>query len=96
MANILDHEALESAAAQVDGIANNFNAELSALGGLVQGTHDFWSDPAQVSFEAKYEQFRTSMTQFIEALNIYTRAMRSHAERNRSETLEASRVFDNI
>jgi len=93
---MLDHEALESAAAQVDTITANFTAELSSLGSLVSSTHEFWNDPAQVSFEAKYNEFKTAMSQFCSALELYSKGMKDYAARSRSETSQASRVFENI
>lgn len=92
----LDMESLDSAANQVSSISANFSTELSALGVLVADTKSFWNDPAQVSFETKYEQFKVSMTQFIEALNNYSTAMHAYADNQRGLTQSGARMFDSI
>ena len=89
-------DALESAAGQVSGISGNFSSELSSLGSLVQSNKEYWNDPAQAAFETKYEQFRASMTQFIEALNNYSTAMRQYAAGQRDLQASAARGFDGI
>ena len=94
MAVRLDPEALESAAGQVNSIGGNFSAELSALGNLVASTKEFWDDPAQVAFENKYNEFRVTMEQFIEALNQYSTQMRTHAENTRSTLVSGVRMFE--
>lgn len=92
----LDMESLDAAANQVSTISSNFTQELSALGVLVADTKSFWDDPAQVSFEAKYEQFKGAMTQFIEALDHYSEAMHTYADRQRDLTQSGARMFDGI
>ena len=92
----LDLAALESASGRVSGIANNFSAELNALGSVVQSSKEYWNDPAQVAFEAKYNEFRASMTNFIESLNNYSTAMKTYAENQRSTLQSGSKMFDSI
>ena len=96
MAIRLDMDALESASGRVSGIANNFSAELSALGSLVQSSKEYWDDPAQASFEAKYNEFKTSMTNFIESLNNYSTAMKTYADNQRLTLQSGSKMFDSI
>ena len=94
MANhIMNSDALDSAAGQVSGIAGNFASELSSLGALVQSTHEFWNDPAQQAFEMKYEQFKGTMNQFIEALNEYSSKMHSYAENHRQQEIAGAQSF---
>ena len=92
----LDMESLDSAANQVSSISTNFSTELAALGVLVADTKSFWNDPAQVSFEAKYEQFKGSMMQFIEALNHYSAAMHNYAENQRGMVQSGAKMFESI
>lgn len=94
MANhMMNSDALDSAAGQVNGIAGNFTSELASLGALVQSTHEFWNDPAQQAFEAKYEQFRGTMNQFIEALTEYSTKMRNYAENYRQNEQLGAQSF---
>lgn len=96
MAVRLDMDALESAAGQVSSIAGNFTTELSSLGALVQSSKEYWDDPAQASFEAKYNEFRVSMTNFIEALNNYSTAMKTYADQQRSMVDTGAKMFNSI
>lgn len=96
MAVKLDMDALEAASGQVSNISGNFNAELSALGALVQSSKEYWDDPAQASFEAKYNEFKVSMTNFIEALNNYSTAMKTYADQQRQTLSSGAKMFDSI
>lgn len=96
MAVRLDMDALESAAGQVSSISSNFTTELNSLGALVQSSKEYWDDPAQVSFEAKYNEFRISMTNFIEALNHYSTAMKTYADQQRSMVDTGAKMFNSI
>ena len=89
-------EALEGAAARVDGIAGNFQAELSALGSLVSETGNYMQGGPQASFEAKYAEFQKTLTNFIGALNTYSAAMKAYAADQRSVVESGTRRFDNI
>ena len=90
-------EGLENAVARVDGIAGNFEAELAALGSLVRETADCnMQGGPQASFEAKYEQFKGTMTNFIGALNVYSQAMKTYAQKQRELQESASQAFDSI
>ena len=94
MAVKLDPEALESAAAQVSSIGGNFSAELSSLGGLVASSKEYWDDPVQAAFEAKFNEFKVTMERFIEALNQYSTQMKTHAENTRETTNVGVRMFN--
>lgn len=96
MSNQLDIQALESAAAQVSVISSNFSTELASLGQLVSDTTSFWSDPAQASFEAKYNEFKGTMSQFIDALNNYSQAMKIYAQRQTDVTQSGAVMFSGI
>jgi|GEM_PF-5272012 len=96
MAIGVDIEALEGAAARVDGIAGNFRADLDALGKLVQETGNYMQGGPQASFEAKYAEFQQSLTNFIGALNTYSAAMKAYAADQRAVTQTGAQRFDNI
>lgn len=96
MAIGVDIEALEGAAARVDGIAGNFRADLDALGKLVQETGNYMQGGPQASFEAKYAEFQQSLTNFIGALNTYSAAMKAYAADQRTVTQTGAQRFDNI
>lgn len=90
-------EGLENAAVRVDGIAGNFEAELAALGSLVRETADCnMQGGPQASFEAKYEQFKGTMTNFIDALNAYSQAMKTYAQKQRELIASGTQAFDSI
>lgn len=96
MAIGVDIEALEGAAARVDGIAGNFRADLDALGKLVQETGNYMQGGPQASFEAKYAEFQQSLTNFIGALNTYSAAMKAYASDQRSTVQAGAQRFDSI
>ena len=96
MAIGVDIEALECAAARVDGIAGNFRADLDALGKLVQETGNYMQGGPQASFEAKYAEFQQSLTNFIGALNTYSAAMKAYASDQRSTVQAGAQRFDSI
>ena len=96
MAVNLDMDALLSAAGQVSGIAGNFSSDLSSLGTVVNATKSYWNDPAQVAFEEKYNAFKTTMDQFITALNNYSTAMKTHAENTSAALAQGKSMFDSI
>ena len=96
MAIGVDIEALEGAAARVDGIAGNFRADLDALGKLVQETANYMQGGPQASFEAKYAEFQQSLTNFIGALNTYSAAMKAYASDQRSTVQAGAQRFDSI
>lgn len=96
MAIGVDIEGLESAAVRVDGIAGNFQAELSALGNLVQETGNYMQNGPQQSFEAKYAEFQKTMTNFIGALNTYSAAMKAYAEDQRATVQSGVQRFNSI
>ncbi len=96
MAIGVDIEALEGAAARVDGIAGNFRADLDSLGKLVQETGNYMQGGPQASFEAKYAEFQQSLTNFIGALNTYSAAMKAYASDQRSTVQAGAQRFDSI
>lgn len=96
MAIGVDIEALEGAAARVDGIAGNFRADLDALGKLVQETGNYMQGGPQASFEAKYAEFQQSLTNFIGALNTYSAAMKAYASDQRSTVQAGAQRFNSI
>lgn len=96
MAIGVDIEALEGAAARVDGIAGNFRADLDSLGKLVQETGNYMQGGPQASFEAKYAEFQQSLTNFIGALNTYSAAMKAYASDQRSTIQTGAQRFDSI
>ena len=96
MAIGVDIEALEGAAARVDGIAGNFRADLDALGKLVQETGNYMQGGPQAAFEAKYAEFQQSLTNFIGALNTYSAAMKAYASDQRSTVQAGAQRFDSI
>lgn len=96
MAIGVDIEALEGAAARVDGIAGNFRADLDALGRLVQEAGNYMQGGPQASFEAKYAEFQQSLTNFIGALNTYSAAMKAYASDQRSTVQAGAQRFDSI
>ena len=96
MAIGVDIEALEGAAARVDGIAGNFRADLDSLGKLVQETGNYMQGGPQASFEAKYAEFQQSLTNFIGALNTYSAAMKAYASDQRSTIQAGAQRFDSI
>lgn len=96
MAIGVDIEALEGAAARVDGIAGNFRADLDSLGKLVQETGNYMQGGPQASFEAKYAEFQQSLTNFIGALNTYSAAMKAYASDQRSTVQVGAQRFDSI
>ena len=96
MAIGVDIEGLESATVRVDGIAGNFQAELTALGSLVQETGNYMQNGPQASFEAKYAEFQKTLTNFIGALNTYSAAMKSYAADQRSTVQAGAQRFDSI
>ena len=96
MAIGVDIEALEGAAARVDGIAGNFRADLDSLGRLVQETGNYMQGGPQASFEAKYAEFQQSLTNFIGALNTYSAAMKAYASDQRSTVQAGAQRFDSI
>ena len=90
-------EGLENAAARMDVIAGNFEAELAALGSLVRETADCnMQGGPQASFEAKYEQFKGTMTNFISALNAYSQTTKKYAQEMRSLIDIGAQAFDSI
>ena len=96
MAIGVDIEALEGAASRVDGISGNFQAELTALSNLVVETGNYMQGGPQAAFEAKFEQFKGTLTNFIGALNTYSQAMKAYAEDQRNTVSMGSKRFDNI
>ena len=97
MGNIgVNVEELESAAVRVDGLAGNFQAELTALGNLVQETGNYMQGGPQASFEAKYAEFQKTMTNFIGALNTYSAAMKAYAADQRATVQTGAQRFDSI
>lgn len=92
----VDSEGLNGAAARVDGIASNFQSEMEALGRLVQETGNYMQGGPQATFEAKYEQFKGTMNNFIVALNAYSSTMRSYAAQSDSNVQNATRTFESI
>ena len=89
-------EALEGAAARVDVLAGNFEAELASLGSLVQETGNYMQGGPQAAFEAKYEQFKGTMNNFIGALNAYSQAMKAYAQDQRNVIAGGTQRFDSI
>lgn len=96
MAIGVDIEALVQAAARVDGIAGNFQAELDKLGGIVAETGNYMQGGPQEAFEAKYGEFKTSLTNFIGALGVYSKAMKAYAEDTRQATTVGAQRFNSI
>lgn len=90
----LNIEELENAAGRVEVIAGNFEAEMASLGSVVYG--GYMQDGAQVAFEAKYEEFKGTMANFVDALNAYSKAMKAYAEDMRSTTAAGTQRFDSI
>lgn len=92
----VDIEGLEGAAVRVDGIAGNFQAELTALGNLVTETGNYMQNGPQEAFEAKYAEFQKTMTNFIGALNTYSAAMKQYAADQRSTVQAGAQRFNSI
>lgn len=90
-------EGLESAAARLDVIAGNFEAEMMALGNLVRETADCnMQGGPQAAFEAKHEQFKSTMTNYIGALNAFSQAMKAYAQDQRNVIAGGTQRFENI
>lgn len=96
MAVQVDIEGLEGAAARVNGVANNLQADLDQLGSLVQETANYMQNGPQAAFEQKYAEFKGTLTNFIGAVNAYSQAMKAYAADQRAAVQTGVQRFDSI
>jgi WXG100 family type VII secretion target len=67
-------------AGKVDAVNDEVQAELTRLGGVVDGLRADWEGRAQVSFDDLMQRYNTSATQLREALAAISENIRSNAK----------------